>query len=713
MSMAAEGVLKELIGRSVETRMADEIRADVEKKANVDLSGVRLFYNSDLLSQTGEMAFTKGNQIHMQQGAFSQGSSMGKKVLTHELNHVIQQGTGKVSGSGIVSDAAMETQADSGVGLNAEGFSMPSFAMSAVQGFFGFDKYRKKRYGREIERYTELLKKRYSGQLNAIEEGEMQELEMEHPKVVDLAQRQYNQSKKEELDKVSAGDTRFMTPAEMEWYRDQMDSAWATGKNGYNKNGKIAGILRRVEENDDYSNYFNLSKVAKLALATEEQNARLNTVDQINALNENDNVTSVHPSIRKAMQIMEKMGKAEEANQNPDQNLIDLGTASRNKGHAMDYNMMTKTMYSRTDEQDIKIGNFFAGEAAARDRKEFNAMNPLTRMFFRYKGQIQNADEAQDRNTAASDLLLKTMMLAQLGDTTYYNEDAGQEQDWELGMANLFARGARTAILTPTDRKGEKVTSKDLFANFLGGATKEQLKEKGIFSRTAATHGFQPEQPGEQRFWEKHGMLRGLKSILTAPFRSISGKAAGDTMIRHYGMDVAIGGIGNDGVTEGEDRPQMVMNDGRSGHMYMGVLTGNRKQKGTILMGAESDSPYHIGQTGHMHNAAAQAEDALNTGGVKSGLVGRKYNGRKINVSKQSNTNIMAVMQAIERLREIGGRQFGGAAQREAWEQSKTRRNALVEILSGKRLDADAFRTILEELGIDEQIIEQIMQARG
>lgn len=719
MSMTAEGVLKELTGRSVETRMSDAIRADVEKKANVDLSGVRLFYNSDLLSRTGEMAFTKGNQIHMQKDAFSQGSFMGKKILTHELNHVIQQGTGKVSGSGIVSDAAMETQADSGAGLNAEGFSMPSFATSAAQGFKGFgllDAYRKKHYSHEIEIYMNLLEGNYSRSLTKQQRMQKQLLERRLPEVARLAQEQYNKNKKKELDQVSAADTRFMTPAEMVWFHEQKHGEWATGKNGFNKGSLSTGIMMRAEQDDDFSNYFKMSNVAKLALATQKQRKDLNTLDKIQGLDENDNVTSLNPAIRKAMQIMAKEGKREEQRaEGGDAEKIAFGQESFQKGLAMDQNMMKKTMYATTADQNEKIAEFFqrGGEAERRDQSELSRLNFFEKKVLRYGGQVQNEDEARSHHQAASNLLLKTMLLAQLGNTTYHNEDTGQRTDWNYGMANLFGNGARTAIITPTnDAGGAGADSEQLFSNFMGDSTLRGLKEKGVNTRAAATHGFRPEVVNRQTFWEKHGMLRGLKSVLTAPFRRMSKKGAGAHVIRHYGMDAAIGGIGNDGVTGTNARPQMIMNDGRSGHVYMGILSGNEKQKGTILIGAESDSPYHTGQTGHMHNAAAKGEDATNTGGLKSGLIGRKYNGRKIDVSGYSNASIVALMKAIDQLGQIDPNQPNNEARQEAQNQASTLRNTVVDALSGTRLDGDAFRAVLQNLGINEELIEQILANR-
>lgn len=696
MSMTVEGVLEELTKRSVETRLSDDIRADVEKKAKVNLSGVKMFYNSDLMRNTGEMAFTKGNQIHVQEGAFSQSSVMGKKVLTHELNHVIQQGTGKAAGTGVLSDSAMESQADTGMGLSAESFSMPSFASSPAQGFLGFgklkDKIKKRWYRNEIQEYRDLIEAQYGRGLTPEQLQRKEALEQKSNSIKKYA----NMGKMKELSAISAADTRFMTDAEMAWFNDQKHEDWAIGKGGFNEDNASTNLMSRAKDESDFSNYFNMSAVAKLALATEHQRDQLNSVEAIEALNANDSVTSLNPMHRKAMQIMSNVGKAQQNADNPDAALIALGNASEAKGRAMDSNMMKNTMYATTDAQKQQVYRFFGagGEGEQRDRREMDRIGWFAKTFLRYGGQVKSGADALRTNKAASDLMLKTMMLAQLGNTSYFNEETGRTEDWNLDMANLFGNGARTSIITPTNSREDGNTSQDLFTNFLGGSSTDELKTKGIFSRAAATHGFSAANNQGKEFNEKHGKLSGLKSALTTPFRKLSNKAFGTEMIRHYGMDMAVGGIGNKGVKATGGRSQMIMNDGRSGHMYMGTLAGDDKQKGTILMGIESDSPYHIGQTGHMHNAAAQGEDASNTGGLKTGLVGRKYNGRNIDVSNFSNATILKLMQAIDTL-------------------DGEHRNQMVDLLSEKKMDAEAFLAMLQSLGVDAETIQDIMQNRG
>jgi len=70
-----------------------------------DFSGVRVHADaaSDRLNkQLSAKAFTTGVDIFFRRGAYDPGSSSGRKLIAHELSHVVQQGTGMVSrGSGL------------------------------------------------------------------------------------------------------------------------------------------------------------------------------------------------------------------------------------------------------------------------------------------------------------------------------------------------------------------------------------------------------------------------------------------------------------------------------------------------------------------------------------------------------------------------------------------------------------------------------------
>jgi Domain of unknown function (DUF4157) len=75
------------------------VRAQMESSFGADFGGVRVHDNSqaDSLNRSlSALAFTTGNDIFFRQGKYQPGSSDGRRLLAHELTHVVQQNSGPV-----------------------------------------------------------------------------------------------------------------------------------------------------------------------------------------------------------------------------------------------------------------------------------------------------------------------------------------------------------------------------------------------------------------------------------------------------------------------------------------------------------------------------------------------------------------------------------------------------------------------------------------
>lgn len=95
------------VSESIETRinnasgggqpLADSVKNPMETAFGAEFGGVRVHNDSEadvLNQQLGARAFTTGNDIFFRADEYSPGSDSGKKLIAHELTHVIQQ-TGK------------------------------------------------------------------------------------------------------------------------------------------------------------------------------------------------------------------------------------------------------------------------------------------------------------------------------------------------------------------------------------------------------------------------------------------------------------------------------------------------------------------------------------------------------------------------------------------------------------------------------------------
>ncbi len=96
--------------------MPDHLKSGLENISRMDLSGVRVHYNSSKPKQFNALAYTQGQEIHVGSGQ--------EKHLPHEGWHVVQQKQGRVKptlhakGVSINDNVALEHEAD-GIGAKA------------------------------------------------------------------------------------------------------------------------------------------------------------------------------------------------------------------------------------------------------------------------------------------------------------------------------------------------------------------------------------------------------------------------------------------------------------------------------------------------------------------------------------------------------------------------------------------------------------------
>jgi hypothetical protein len=79
------------------------VQAQMGETMGYDFSGVRVHTDAGadkLNKQLSAKAFTTGSDIFFKRGAYEPDSSGGQELIAHELSHVVQQGTGQVSGGG-------------------------------------------------------------------------------------------------------------------------------------------------------------------------------------------------------------------------------------------------------------------------------------------------------------------------------------------------------------------------------------------------------------------------------------------------------------------------------------------------------------------------------------------------------------------------------------------------------------------------------------
>lgn len=299
------------------------------------------------------------------------------------------------------------------------------------------------------------------------------------------------------------------------------------------------------------------------------------------------------------------------------------------------------------------------------------------------------ADADIQRSQNAGDAMLRMMFLMQIGDFQRTDKDAqgnNTSQEWDQTMANAFSHGGRTGFVfdkTTTDSDGNAVSMDDV-ADAIFGANMGH--DAGVHTRAAGTHYIKT-GGGRQDYTEKGGIGAAIKSKMSSRYQ-------------HYGMDMAIGGIGREGVAGEGGRGALINADGRSGHMYIGKKTSTADKAGGLLVGLESDSPYRMNQTGHMHNAAAESEEGSSTGGLKTDLQGKKYGGRTVDLGGLKNEEVIKLLNGFTQ--HFSSLRSGDAEQQAQYQ-------ALLGQIAGKRMDAQSLYSLMENFVQDEEELERLM----
>lgn len=91
--------------------LPDAVRARMETAFGADFSAVRI-RRDDAAAANGLAAFTRGESVAVHPGLEHPHSPEGLEVIGHELAHVLQQRAGRVPGTGLTEDPALEAEAD-------------------------------------------------------------------------------------------------------------------------------------------------------------------------------------------------------------------------------------------------------------------------------------------------------------------------------------------------------------------------------------------------------------------------------------------------------------------------------------------------------------------------------------------------------------------------------------------------------------------------
>lgn len=117
--------------------LPSEVQSKMETAFGADFSDVRVHIGHEATS-LGAIAYTWGSNIHFAPGQYNPHTIQGQKLLGHELWHVVQQRSGRVSnpfggGVAVVQDHALEAEADR-MGVKAAMMTIPPRRKDQLEG---------------------------------------------------------------------------------------------------------------------------------------------------------------------------------------------------------------------------------------------------------------------------------------------------------------------------------------------------------------------------------------------------------------------------------------------------------------------------------------------------------------------------------------------------------------------------------------------------
>lgn len=113
-----QSTLQMLRTSSTGAALPDGLRTQMESALQTDFSRVRIHGNSSAALALGARAYTRGDELHFAPGEYQPTTAAGRRMVGHELAHVVQQRQGRVqanrhvNGVGINDHAGLEAEAD-------------------------------------------------------------------------------------------------------------------------------------------------------------------------------------------------------------------------------------------------------------------------------------------------------------------------------------------------------------------------------------------------------------------------------------------------------------------------------------------------------------------------------------------------------------------------------------------------------------------------
>ncbi|MDJ1178165.1 hypothetical protein PJF56_04740 [Roseofilum sp. BLCC_M91] len=250
----------------------------------------------------------------------------------------------------------------------------------------------------------------------------------------------------------------------------------------------------------------------------------------------------------------------------------------------------------------------------------------------------ENASESvrqkyQQQNESAIKILQRVFLLLHHGLKYRENQDVTDFKQWEENVAVALSHGGRVMINLPpveTDNP-ERVNE---FIHWLLGASGNTHKPRAYQDITEGSEESKSDHYKAQvdtRMFSSHNVKVTENSLTEEKGNTadVKGKFHMSSTLKHYGMDIPLGGLGNEDLSG-----DVILPDGRHGHMYIYYRPPTIQLPGSVLIGTETSRMAKTDVFGMYHDSRGAPAEFSSTGTSKGGRIGGEFGGRVIDYTQ-------------------------------------------------------------------------------
>ena len=423
---------------SRETDLSSVMNARMEARFGVPLSGLRVF-KDDGIKDTGMYGYARGNEVHVSDDL---SGAEYERALSHEIGHVVQQGSGMVRGSGFIRDTGLESQADAGLRASPNAFSMPESAVGApVQGGW-FSDWKDKRAQKKKEKKQQ--------------QEQQQRQEQQRMLIMQLKRQRKEQRLKEQQEKTEhpkEAEDLAKKQEDEDLVKAHKLAAEITGKTAPDFSGMNAKtMLRNMEAIKLVKNDFTGLNVSKIegAVKIEGTNASANRLGEISFNNISKSPFHKDSPSEDDFEDLDNLNKKDTVGNYKFHSGSKNFTGAHEAGHVVNAELIKKVYGGSEDQQEEDwhydlLANQIMQDAALKAAQH----DPGFRKKLAEKADLQGIDEA-DRNSGNEKYMKKLKEAAtvenmkKMGYTSGYGGSSAGE---------LYAEAFRDYYMTKDTRE--------------------------------------------------------------------------------------------------------------------------------------------------------------------------------------------------------------------------------------------------------------------